>query len=188
MTSLDEVARSSVTLLERLQIPYAIIDGLAVRAYALPRPTFNVDITVSISRDQLSALFAAAEDLGFAIPAPQSVGWLDSVRQMPVIKFQWYLEGRVIDVDLFLAETAFQQELLRRRRQESGEWTAWFVSPEDLILLKLLANRPRDQADVADLLFVQGELDKRHLRRWAAELGVVQELDAAFHSQNLDGS
>ena len=44
--------------------------------------------------------------------------------------------------------------------------------------LKLLAARPRDLADVADILFVQGQLDERYLRYWAKELGIADALEA----------
>ena len=43
--------------------------------------------------------------------------------------------------DLFLAECEFQKELLARRRQAKIDGgVVWMVSPEDLILLKLLAH------------------------------------------------
>lgn len=42
--------------------------------------------------------------------------------------------------------------------------------------MKLLANRPRDRADVADLLLVVGEVDGAYLGSWAARLGVEREL------------
>jgi hypothetical protein len=58
--------------------------------------------------------------------------------------------------------------------------TAWLVSPEDLILLKLLAARPRDLADIGDVLFTQGQLDKTYLRHWADELGVRAALEEAL--------
>lgn len=54
---------------------------------------------------------------------------------------------------------------------------AWVVSPEDLILLKLIASRPRDIADVFDVLLAQGQLDEEYLRNWANQLGVTSRLD-----------
>ena len=56
-------------------------------------------------------------------------------------------------------------------------WEGWFVTAEDLILLKLLANRPKDRVDVSDILFVQVTLDEAYLRRWAATLGIAVELE-----------
>jgi hypothetical protein len=45
-----------------------------------------------------------------------------------------------------------------------------------LILLKLLARRPRDLADIGDILFTQGQLDESYMRHWAQELGIQAEL------------
>jgi ABC-type multidrug transport system fused ATPase/permease subunit len=54
------------------------------------------------------------------------------------------------------------------------------VSPEDLILLKLIAARPRDLVDVGDVLFIQGSLDEDYMRCWAARLHVLAELEKAL--------
>ena len=58
MNSLDDVARAIVGLLEDLAAPYAIMGGVAVRMHALPRSTFDVDLTVQLSRDSLPASYA----------------------------------------------------------------------------------------------------------------------------------
>ena len=54
------------------------------------------------------------------------------------------------------------------------------MTPEDLILLKLIADRPRDHIDVADILFIQGELDESYMRHWAAELEISDRLAKAL--------
>ena len=54
------------------------------------------------------------------------------------------------------------------------------MTPEDLILLKLLANRPSDQGDIADVLFVQGQLDEDYLKKWAGALEITDRLTAAL--------
>jgi hypothetical protein len=59
-------------------------------------------------------------------------------------------------------------------------WRDSFVTAEDLILLKLLANRPKDRVDVSDILFIQATLDEAYMRRWAATLGVAVELENAL--------
>jgi hypothetical protein len=40
-----------------------------------------------------------------------------------------------------------------------------------------LAARPRDIADIGDILFTQGELDRAYLRSWAERLGVLENLE-----------
>ncbi len=182
MGGLDDAARDFVAIFERLGIEYAIMGGLAVRLYALPRPTFDVDFTAAVARDRLPEVFQAAEEVGFTIPASTTTGWLDTIHGLPVIKFQWLQNSHSIDIDVFLVETAFQREVLARKQRHGADgWDAWFVSAEDLVLLKLLANRPKDRTDVLDILFIHGQVDEEYLRTWAKALGVADALEAALH-------
>jgi hypothetical protein len=106
---------------------------------------------------------------------------------MPVVKFRLALAEHGIDIDVFLAESSFQAELLGRRRRATLDGTlVWLVSAEDLILLKLLAGRPRDTADIGDILFTQGKLDEAYMREWAERLGVRGQLERVL-AQPLDG-
>jgi hypothetical protein len=170
-----------VGLFETLGIPYAVMGGLAVRVYAIPRPTFDVDFTAAVGRDRLPALYAQLKTMGYTVPDQYAKGWVDTVAEMPIVKTKQFIEGRSIDIDIFLAESPYQQQLLARRRSEKLDGLpVWFVSPEDLVLLKLISYRPRDVADIGDLLFTQGQLDESYLRKWAATLGVSARLDEAL--------
>lgn len=181
MTELTRALLDLVQAFDRLAIPYAVMGGMAVRVYGIPRATYDIDFTAAIGLDRLGELFAAVLGLGYTVPEQYESGWVDRVAGMPLVKFRRYLSGQGVDVDVFLAESPFQQQLLARRRREHIEQTlVWFVSPEDLILLKLLAGRPRDIADVGDILFTQGQLDEKHLRRWAMELGLKSQLEQAL--------
>ena len=140
------MTQESIPALFGLAVPYAIMGGWAVRIYALPRPTYDVDFTIAIDRERLPELYAAAEAEGFTLPEQYRSGWVDSVADMPLIKFRMYLESRGIDIDIFLAESEYQRELMTRRVQHQvGGEPAWFVTAEDLILLKLIAGRARDR-------------------------------------------
>jgi hypothetical protein len=173
-----------VRLFETLGIPYAVMGGLAVRVYAIPRPTFDVDFTAAVGRDRLPVLYEHLKALGYTVPDAYAKGWVDTVAEMPIVKTKLFVEGRSIDVDIFLAESPYQQQLLvRRRSEELDGLPVWFVSPEDLVLLKLISYRPRDIADIGDVLFTQGRLDEDYLRQWAATLGVSTRLDEALAGQ-----
>jgi hypothetical protein len=178
MTDLTRVLRDLIAVLDRLSIDYAIMGGIAVRAYGLPRATFDVDVTISIDRTRLPTFYEAIEEAGYTVPETYLNGWVDQVAGMPLVKFRLYLEGRGIDVDVFLAESEYQKNLLERRRRHVAEKTdLWLISPEDLILLKLIAGRPRDIADVQDVLLAQGGLDSAYMRRWAEKLNIREALD-----------
>ncbi len=181
MSDLPRAVDDFVRLFEQFGVAYVVMGGLAVRSYGIPRATYDVDFTAAIDRTRLPEFYRAVRELGYTVPEPYLTGWVDRVAGMPVVKVRLWLEGRGVDVDIFLAESAYQDEVLARRvRQESEGRAVWMVSPEDLVLLKLLAHRPRDIADVGDILFTQGRLDETYLRRWANSLGVPEELERAL--------
>jgi len=178
VSDLIQTLHDFATLFDGLRVPYAIMGGWAVRMYGLPRPTYDVDFTIAIDRERLPELYDAAMEMGFTVPEQFVAGWVDTVAGMPLVKFRLYLLDRGIDVDVFLSESDYQQELMRRRRPHDLDGQCvWFVSPEDLILLKVLAARPRDIGDIEDVLLAQDDLDEAYMRRWAAELGVAKKLE-----------
>ena len=129
MTTLADVVRQLTELLEKRGIPYAVMGGLAVRVHGIPRPTHDVDLTVDISREKLATLFSGVEELGYSVPEAYRGGWVDQVGDMPLVKFRLQVQGHAIDIDLFLAESPFQMELLsRRQRLTIDEYDPPYVS------------------------------------------------------------
>lgn len=180
--------RDFVKLFEELEIPYAIMGGIAVGVHGIPRPTHDLDFKISIERHRLPELYAAAEELGYSVPEAFAAGWVDLVAEMPLVRVRQWVEGKTIDIDIFLAESAFQESVLARRvRMEIDAGVAWVVSAEDLILLKLIASRPRDIGDIFDVFLAQGQLDEEYLRKWAAELGAedrLRDVKSQFEKEN----
>ena len=54
--SLNAPFRDFVELFERLGIPSALIGGLAVSVYGIPRPTHDLDFTIALDRSRLGEL------------------------------------------------------------------------------------------------------------------------------------
>lgn len=181
MNDVVQTLRTFGGILKRLDLVYAVIGGIAVRAYGIPRPTYDIDFTLAITRDRLPELFDAAEHDGYTVADTYRSGWVDSVAEMPLVKVRCYIQGKGVDVDIFLAENDFQREILNRRKLvETPDGDVWLASPEDVVLLKLLANRGRDLSDVNDILFAQGSLDDEYLRRWASWLDIGTRLEEAL--------
>ena len=139
--ALDDFSR----LFESLGVDYAVMGGIAVRAHGIPRPTQDIDFTAAIDRNRLAEVYGAARRLGYTIPAEFSSDRFDQVAGMPLVRIRRYAEGKGVDVDVFLAESPFQHELLGRARIEQvDDLPIRVVTAEDLILLKLLAHRHPD--------------------------------------------
>ncbi len=180
--TVEDVLLEMVGLCETLGLSYAILGGLAVRVHGIPRPTYDVDFEVTVTDRQLIDFFEASDKLGYEVAAPYRAGWRDLVGGMPLVKLKTYVDDfHTIDVDVFVNDTPFQTSIMDRRLRVPFESRQlWFVTPEDLILMKLLANRPRDQGDVADVLFVQGKLDESYMRHWANILSIADRLNKAL--------
>jgi hypothetical protein len=50
------------------------------------------------------------------------------------------------------------------------------MAPEDIILLKLIAHRRKELADIDDILALCKDLDVAYLNRWAAKLNLTDRL------------
>lgn len=172
---------------EKCRIPYVLMGGLAVSAHGIPRPTHDLDFTILLDRNRLPELFHAAESLGYSVSDEYKRGWVDEVAGMPLVRVRQWVEGKAIDVDIFLTESKFQRSVIDRRiRLEVDGFPTSIVTPEDLILLKLIAGRPRDIGDIHDVFLAQGQLDEAYMRHWAAELGVLPLLNQILDEWKRD--
>ena len=178
-----------VTVFEAMRADYLIMGGLAVRAYSIPRATADIDVTLALDRDHLPELLQTLQSHDYEVAEPYLGGWVDDVHGMSIVKIKGYVGDYDIDVDIFLAESEYQREMLRRRRKaDVEERTLWIASAEDLILLKLIAGRQRDMLDVGDLFFTQEPLDVKYMRHWAGELGISDRLEKAISDHTQKGN
>ena len=180
--NVHRAVKDFVRLFQAQQLPYAVLGGLAARALGVPRPTWDVDFTVAVERDRLGDVFEEAKKLGYTVPPAHRAGWMDTVSGMPFVKLGVSIGDRSVDVDVFLAETDYLAEVIRRASTEllDDDFRIQVVSPEDLIVLKCVSYRPRDVMDIQDVMFMQGELDRNYMRQWADRLGVRSNLEESL--------
>lgn len=166
-----ELARllTAAAALEReIGVPVAIIEGVARGAWASVRATQDVDVIVGT--EDLGAVVAAAPRVGL-IAVPEEVATLASA-DMTRLRLPELPRGPV-RMDVLAASHDYYYRLLARSRQVIALGTTVRVAgPEDIILLKLLADRPQDRADVAAILGANPNLDWGVLRDEADRLGL----------------
>ena len=173
----------AIGIIEGLHLSYAIIGGFAVPAWGVPRPTYDADIAVAdiavaADDEQLENLLAALERAGFTVLDEYLRGFQDVVAGMRKVKVTRLEARSVWEIDIFLARGAFLEETISRRRNLplAGRPVS-VLAPEDLILLKLIAHRRKDQLDVEEILRITPAVDVAYLRRWAAQLDVSDRLE-----------
>lgn len=156
-----------VSVLERARVPYAVIGGLAVAAWGVPRATEDIDLLADATPTSAN-LDLALRQAGFE-PEWHRGGPDDPVPLL--LRLRDATGGP--EVDVVCVTRQWEQELLQRAVtvRVPGGPEVRVVSVEDLIVLKLLAGGPGDLADVADLLSRSGPLPT--LEERAAARGVA---------------
>jgi len=150
--------------LDRAKIPYMIIGGQAVLLYGEPRLTRDIDVTLGVDVNRLADLLTLADDLSLApLVDPESF-----TRDTMVLPCQDATTG--IRVDFIFSHSPYEQQAIRRAVAVTIEHTAIrFASAEDLIVHKMLANRPRDLEDVSNVLLKQPHVDLTYIRHWLTQ-------------------
>jgi hypothetical protein len=177
---LIQALRSLLAFLAREQVDYMLLGGMAIRTLAIPRPTYDLDLQLVTGEADSKAFALRSAQEGYSVDEPHLRGFVDHLRGLSKISMSVPAGDRWVPVDVFLSGSDYQRAAFaRRRRHDTDLGPLWLVSPEDLLLHKLIANRPRDRADIADLLLVTGPMDEAYLREWAARLGVSERLEEA---------
>ncbi len=162
---LARLMADAIGALEEAHLDYALMGGGARNAYAEPRATRDVDFVVAVDETKHPALVDALARRGFV--AATSTGERDEIPDLTLFRDP---EGRRIDV--LFAHTDFERSALARSRpQEPYEGVVTpVVSVEDLVVYKLLADRPHDRADIEDVIGAVrargGSVDWSYIEAW----------------------
>jgi predicted nucleotidyltransferase len=159
---------------------FALIGAVARNAWAPPRATTDLDVAIAASSDVLESVERALTALGYEPVRSHRADPGDALADLVVLRAA---KGGLRQVDLLVAKTAFENEVLRRAvRVEIGGVEAPVATPEDLIVYKLVADRPRDRDDIAAILGTQSragrEIDWAYVERWAGFWSVLDRLAA----------
>lgn len=182
--------------LEALGVTYCVGGSFASSTYGEPRATRDVDILAALPAAK-AGLFAARLEPEFFIQLSDlrdAIALAPSLQDDPMRRASCNLVHRssFFRVDLFIASGRPYERVQFARRipqtvANNPERQAYFVSPEDIILIKLDWFRmaqgvlDRQWSDVQSVLATQGNtLDTAYLRHWATQLAITDLLDAAL--------
>lgn len=176
-----------VEILDAQGIDYLMMGGIAVPIWGIPRATFDVEVTLSVDDAALRRFMAAVVAAGFTIDESFTKGFRNVPHGMEKLRIAWWNDsGRRVEVDVFLVTTPYQVTAFARRvPARIGDHQMYVLSAADLILHELVANRPKDLADIQNVLAIQGVPDETYLRDWAQRLGVTARLEGAI--RQIDG-
>ncbi|MCD6138212.1 MAG: nucleotidyltransferase [Deltaproteobacteria bacterium] len=151
--------------LSKRNLPYMIIGGQAVLLYGEPRLTRDIDITLGVNIDHLDDLLAVVQELSLR-PLPKDIeSFAKQTMVLPALD-----ETTGIRVDFIFSFTPYETGAIKRARKvRIMDQEVNFASPEDLIIHKIFAGRPRDLEDVRTVLLKNPDIDIQYIRKWLKE-------------------
>ena len=157
MTSLEKALRSVASFVGERGTPYMVIGGVANLAWGVPRTTLDIDLTVWAPEGAEAALVAALAAAFKALPEDPA-GFAADTRVLP-------LEVEGFRVDVILGQLPYEERAIRRARPvDMGGFAVRVCSPEDLVVHKVLSERPKDLEDVRGIIRTQAvALDRAYL-------------------------
>lgn len=146
--------------LNRHQVSYVLIGGLAVALHGIERNTMDVDICVVVSPTNLTHLVAAAQELQLQPMLPVPLQVLEDIETLR----RWCTERHLqafalrsdelagVTLDVLLFPSVDPQDMVQRaQRLDIAGVQVPLACIDDLIALKQSAGRPIDLADIEHL-------------------------------------
>lgn len=151
--------------LENMNIPYMLIGGQAVLLYGEPRLTRDIDITLGADIDKLKNIISLANDLALKILPENVEKFVRQTLVLPAIH-----EETGIRIDFIFSFSPYEKQAIDRARKiRLLDQDVHFAAPEDVIIHKIVAGRPRDLEDVRGILLRNPDIDIDYIRLWLNE-------------------
>lgn len=158
----EKIISSIGSALEGRNIPYMLIGGQAVLLYGEPRLTRDIDVTLGVDVDKLQDILSLAGDLALKILPENVETFVNETMVLPLIH-----EETGIRIDFIFSFSPYEQLALGRARKiRILERDVYFASPEDVVISKIVAGRPRDMEDVSGIMLRMPDIDIAYIQQW----------------------
>jgi hypothetical protein len=170
-----EPFRATIVALNRLLQKFdqrgVIIGGIAVGFLGKPRYTADVDAVFLLSVNDIPTFLelAGAEDI---VPRIQNAE--DFARKNSVLLLRYV--PTETEIDLSLGIMPFEEEMVARGSVKSfAGLSVRLPTPEDMIIMKAIAHRPKDLEDIRTIVDKYPDLDHHRIEQWVKDFAEVLE-------------
>lgn len=157
-------------VLRRYGDRWYLFGAQAAIIWGRPRLTGDVDVTAFLDPEKLEAFVADMRAAGFTLRVTDAEEFVARTRVLP------FLHGETrLALDVVLGGPGPEEEFVRGTKLVDIEGTLVPVlAPEELVVTKILAGRPKDIEDVHGILSAQGQsFDAARTRRLLRVLEVA---------------
>jgi predicted nucleotidyltransferase len=154
-------------LLAKFNDQGVIIGGVAASLLGTPRYTVDLDAVLLLTFEDLPRLLEEAAGLGIEPRIADCVGF---ARKNRVLLLRHSASGT--NIDLSLGVLPFEKEMVERSSMvDIGPIKLRLPTPEDMIIMKAVALRPKDMADIQAIANSHPDLDVDRIRFWVEQFG-----------------
>ncbi len=157
--------------LENAGIEYMLSGSFALNFYVQPRMTRDIDIVINLFEKDIQKFASIFEDEFYIFKE----GIPDEIRRRGMFNIIEHSSGQKIDFIIRKNTEYHLTEFRRKRKVAAFGVPVYIVSPEDLIIAKLLWIQnifsSMQLGDIKSLLELKG-LDKNYIKSWITKLNL----------------
>jgi len=159
-------------LLHQFDNQGVIIGGIAVSLLGEARFTEDLDAMILLSVDEIPHFLKIAKKEGFE---PRIEEAEDFARRNRVLLLR-HTSSRT-NIDISLGILPFEQEMVERSKvyEIDDALKIHLPTPEDLIIMKAIAHRPKDLLDIQGLIQKHPHLDRERIQDWVTQFADLLE-------------
>ena len=167
-----EPLESLQKLISRLGQRGVVIGGIAASVLGQARYTEDIDAMFLLSVHDIPRFLAEAKQEGIE---PRIENAADFAKKNRVFLLRHTLTATNIDISLGIMP--FEQEVIERSsiREFEDSLRVRLPTPEDLIIMKAIAHRPKDLEDIRTLVMKYPDLDFERVRSWVRDFAETLE-------------
>jgi hypothetical protein len=172
VSPLLEPLTALIRLLAHFNNQGVIIGGIAASLLGKPRLTADLDAVFLLPIRDLPKLVEVAE---LHEIQPRIANVIDFARKNRIVLLRHGPSGTNIDISLGVLP--FEEQLVERSiTREVAGLAIPLPTPEDLIILKAVAHRPKDLFDIQEIIKSNPDLDRKHIENWLMRFAEALEL------------
>lgn len=159
-------------LLDSMHVRHQFGGAIALAWYRNPRATTDIDLNVTVPPHDAAPVLGALAHLGVTISSADRV----AIARDGQARLDW----RGSYLDIFFATLDLHRQMAERSRQVGfGPVRIPILSPEHLIVCKIVFDRPKDWLDIEEMIAWGTAIDEAETLGWVREiLGVASNQHA----------
>ncbi len=180
LTPLLHALHDLMNWLQIEQVNGVIIGGIAASLLGRPRTTGDVDVLILLEEEHWTKFLDQGKKYNFFSRISEP---LEFARQSRVLLLKH--KPSIIDVDISFAALPFEEKtILNATNIKVKGLTIRLPKPEDLIIMKAIAARPKDLIDIESIISANSKLNYRRIHKTVREF--ADALDMPDIIENLE--